>query len=105
MSSLTKPLSKLSRTTNLALIKRFSLQYARTRPDLLMLIPRSACVAQGFQSLRHYANGPGGPPGGSGGGFPGLSLGPQHQKGDALKEYVRLNFTPLVLLAIPVIDF
>lgn len=32
---------------------------------------------------RHYAQ----PPGGAGGGFPGLMM-QQHQKGDALKEYV-----------------
>jgi ATP-dependent Clp protease ATP-binding subunit ClpB len=31
--------------------------------------------------VRNYAQPPGG-------GFPGLTLGPQHQKGDALKEYV-----------------
>jgi ATP-dependent Clp protease ATP-binding subunit ClpB len=35
-------------------------------------------------SARNYAQPPGG-----GGGFPGFSLGPQHQKGEALKEYVR----------------
>lgn len=39
------------------------------------------------------------PPGGGGGGFPGFSMGPQHQKGDALKEYVRLCLPdPLHLL-------
>lgn len=32
---------------------------------------------------RNYAQPPGG-----GGGFPGFSLAPQHQKGEALKEYV-----------------
>ncbi|KIK61765.1 hypothetical protein GYMLUDRAFT_73272 [Collybiopsis luxurians FD-317 M1] len=39
----------------------------------------------GFQviSTRNYASGPGG----GSGGFPGFSLGPQHKKGDALKEY------------------
>ncbi|KAE9397053.1 P-loop containing nucleoside triphosphate hydrolase protein [Gymnopus androsaceus JB14] len=38
----------------------------------------------GFQvtSTRNYASGPPG-----GGGFPGFSFGPQHKKGDALKEY------------------
>lgn len=34
-------------------------------------------------SIRHYAQPPGG-----GGGFPGFSMAPQHQKGEALKEYV-----------------
>ncbi|KAK0226196.1 P-loop containing nucleoside triphosphate hydrolase protein [Armillaria fumosa] len=38
-------------------------------------------VSLGF--VRHYAQ----PPGGGGGGFPGFSMGPQHQKGEALKEY------------------
>lgn len=70
---------------------RTALQYARTRtrPGPLILVP-SACIAL-RTGLRHYANGPRGPPGGGagGGGFPGFSLGPQHQKGDALKEYVR----------------
>ncbi|KAG5636790.1 hypothetical protein H0H81_006843 [Sphagnurus paluster] len=36
--------------------------------------------------VRHYAQPPGGA-GGAGGGFPSFSFGPQHQKGDALKEY------------------
>ncbi|TDL26495.1 P-loop containing nucleoside triphosphate hydrolase protein [Rickenella mellea] len=53
-----------------------------------------ASVATGFwrsQPVRHYAvGGGGGGPGGGGGGFPGfpgLTMKPQHQKGDALKEY------------------
>jgi hypothetical protein len=37
-------------------------------------------------SVRYYSQPPGGP---KGGGFPGFSLQPQHQKGEALKEYVR----------------
>ncbi|KAF9038696.1 P-loop containing nucleoside triphosphate hydrolase protein [Panaeolus papilionaceus] len=61
--------------------------YVKTRriPGPLLLVP-TACVALrgGFQSYR-YASGPGG--GAGGGGFPGFSMGPQHQKGDALKEY------------------
>ena len=36
------------------------------------------------QPVRYYAQ----PPNKGGGGFPGLSLGPQFQKGEALKEYV-----------------
>lgn len=50
-----------------------------------------ALARHGFQvmSTRKYASGP---PGGGGGGFPGLSFGPQHQKGDALKEYVSCTF-------------
>ena len=58
----------------------------------------SACVAlrnsYGIQQWRRYATKP---PGGSGGaasgGFPGLSFGSQHQKGDALKEYVCLTIS------------
>ena len=48
----------------------------------------SPCVVQTTQK-RGYAQGPGGGGGGFPGGFPGLSLKPQHQKGEALKEYVR----------------
>ncbi|KAJ3887938.1 P-loop containing nucleoside triphosphate hydrolase protein [Lentinula edodes] len=63
------------------------------------LLPRSIwrdlhvpIVRYGFQviSARNYASGPPGGAGGSnggGGGFPGFSFGPQHKKGDALKEY------------------
>lgn len=42
-------------------------------------------------STRNYASSPPGAGGGNsgGGGFPGFSFGPQHKKGDALKEYVR----------------
>ncbi|KII86099.1 hypothetical protein PLICRDRAFT_44563 [Plicaturopsis crispa FD-325 SS-3] len=39
---------------------------------------------------RSYAQGP--PGGGGKGGFPGFSMGPQHQKGEALKEYVSALF-------------
>ncbi|KAI0316146.1 P-loop containing nucleoside triphosphate hydrolase protein [Amylostereum chailletii] len=39
-------------------------------------------------SVRYYAQKPpGGGGAGGGGGFPGFSMGPQHQKGEALKEY------------------
>ncbi len=74
-------------------------QYARTRPrsGSLFLVP-SACVALrgGSQLGRGYASGPpGGPGGAGGGGFPGFSMGPQHQKGDALKEYVRRDHVPM----------
>jgi hypothetical protein len=83
----TRPLSSLS--TSQHTTRRSGLQYARTRtrPGPLLVVP-SACVALrgGVQSLRGYANGAGG---GGGKGFPGFSLGPQHQKGEALKEYVR----------------
>ncbi|KAF8194661.1 P-loop containing nucleoside triphosphate hydrolase protein [Pholiota molesta] len=80
----TRLLSSLSINKSLT---RTGLQYARTRthPGPLLVVP-SACVALrgGVQSLRGYANGAGG---GGGKGFPGFSLGPQHQKGEALKEY------------------
>lgn len=46
-------------------------------------------VRSNLGSLRHYAQPPGGS--GQGGGFPGFSMGGQHQKGDALKEYVRIH--------------
>ncbi|KIM39539.1 hypothetical protein M413DRAFT_447019 [Hebeloma cylindrosporum] len=91
----TKSFSRLPpiATANVAQSSRTVVQYARTRmrPGPLILVP-SAYIAlrTGFQSPRHYANGPRGPPGGGaggGGGFPGFSLGQQHQKGDALKEY------------------
>ena len=72
-----------------------SLQYARTRsrPEPFLLMP-SACIAlrnsYGNQQWRRYSTKPpGGSGGGASGGFPGLSFGPQHQKGEALKEYVR----------------
>ncbi|PPR01557.1 hypothetical protein CVT24_005883 [Panaeolus cyanescens] len=91
--------SNLSKTVAKGAARRFSSlrptqarglnqQYVRTRstPGPLLLVP-TACVALrgGFQSYR-YASGPGGGSGG-GGGFPGFSMGPQHQKGEALKEY------------------
>lgn len=69
------------------------IRYERTRSNQgpLMLVP-NACystslkclgVRKGFgHQARGYASGPGG------NGFPGISFGPQHQKGDALKEYV-----------------
>lgn len=36
--------------------------------------------------IRNYAQPPGG-------GFPGFALGPQHQKGEALKEYVSCSYS------------
>ncbi|TFY62194.1 hypothetical protein EVG20_g6795 [Dentipellis fragilis] len=48
----------------------------------------AASVAHGvFVPSRGYAQNPNGPPGGGKGGFPGFSMGPQHEKGGALKEY------------------
>jgi hypothetical protein len=74
-----------------------STRYARTRthPGPLLVVP-SACVA--IPRLPHavsrcYSNGIGGGGGGPPkGGFPSFSLGPQHQKGEALKEYVSRGF-------------
>ena len=73
-------------------------QYARTRPrsGSLFLVPSaSVALRGGLQLRRGYASGPPGGAGG-GGGFPGFSMGPQHQKGDALKEYVRRDHVPCV---------
>lgn len=65
----------------------------RWNPRSSSLKTISPVVRQGFPitAVRHYAQPPGGGGGGGmggGGGFPGLSFGPSHQKGDALKEYV-----------------
>lgn len=59
-----------------------------------VLSPLTVCAPLHLSlQVRGYAQGP--PGGGEGiggkGGFPGFSLGPQHQKGEALKEYVRLT--------------
>jgi len=75
----------------------FSASYARTRPvgGRVLLVP-SACITlkgspQSLQTTRHYASGP---PGGKGpGGFPGFSMGQQAQKGETLKEYVKLSIS------------
>lgn len=65
------------------------LRYARTRtsPGPLMLVPTACAAQRTLPIVRHYASPPSG--GGGMGGFPSFSLGPQHNKGDALKEYVR----------------
>jgi hypothetical protein len=71
-------------------------RYTRTRIQHgpRFLVP-NACVPlrkpRGVHQWRHYSNKP---PGGGAGGFPGLSLGSQHQKGEALKEYVS-SFTKI----------
>ncbi|PBK81924.1 P-loop containing nucleoside triphosphate hydrolase protein [Armillaria gallica] len=52
-------------------------------PLLRQAIAWNALPSVSLGSVRHYAQ----PPGGGGGGFPGFSMGPQHQKGEALKEY------------------
>lgn len=54
-------------------------------PLLRQAIARNALPSVSLGCVRHYAQPPGG--GGGGGGFPGFSMGPQHQKGEALKEY------------------
>ena len=52
--------------------------------------------------LRSYAQGPGGGMGGGGGGFPGFSgFKPQHQIGEALKEYVRCQHSVLLPVSKP----
>ncbi len=53
-------------------------------PLLRQAIARNTLPSVSLGFVRHYAQ----PPGGGGGGFPGFSMGPQHQKGEALKEYV-----------------
>jgi hypothetical protein len=72
-----------------SLSRNITLRYTRTcvRPPLLV-VPR-ACVALqgGFGNVRHYANPP---EGGMPRGFSAFNLGQQPQKGDALKEYVRV---------------
>jgi hypothetical protein len=57
---------------------------------LTPLLARSGTVGYVSNLPRHRRGYASQPPGGQrpGGGFPGFSLGPQHQKGDALKEYV-----------------
>ena len=61
------------------------LSIARRVPRVLS--PTAIPVSKNaVQLLRRYAQGPGG---GAGGGFPGFAgFKPQHQKGEALKEYV-----------------
>lgn len=52
----------------------------------LQVLGRANVVVPQVLQVRRYAQGGGG---GFPGGFPGLSLKPQHQKGEALKEFVR----------------
>jgi len=66
-----------------------ALSSARIRPHT-----RQLPVISGY--ARNYASQPpGGGPGGGSGGFPGFAFQQQHQKGDALKEYVSLTSYPL----------
>lgn len=51
-------------------------------PTLLLKAKTTGAYPQ--PRVRHYAQGGNG----GGGGFPGFMMKPQHQKGDALKEYV-----------------
>lgn len=63
------------------------------------MVPSACVTLRGGSHLRRgYSSGPpgGAGGGGGGGGFPGFSMGPQHQKGDALKEYVRRDRAPCV---------
>jgi hypothetical protein len=56
-----------------------------------VLAPTASSALQG-QRRHASTGGGGGGPGGPGGGFPGgfsFKMGPQHNKGEALKEYVR----------------
>ncbi|KAK0195687.1 P-loop containing nucleoside triphosphate hydrolase protein [Armillaria mellea] len=52
-------------------------------PLLRQAIAQNAFPSVSLGFVRHYAQ----PPSGGGGGFPGFSMGPQHQKGEVLKEY------------------
>jgi len=82
----------LSNASTLSSSRNEILRYTRTRARSgpFLLVP-TACISipNGFLNgiARSYSTGPGG--GQGGGGFPGFSLGQQHQKGDALKQYVR----------------
>ena len=99
LSKLARPQSEFGSFVPLQLLSRnFNLRYTRTcvRPGPLLVVP-TACVPlrSGFGNVRHYANG-------IPHNFPGLNLGQQQQKGDALKEYVRgfyVLFSPPKLIA------
>ncbi|THU87995.1 P-loop containing nucleoside triphosphate hydrolase protein [Dendrothele bispora CBS 962.96] len=75
-------------TSNSRSILRLASQRTFAIPYRTRLLPVSARLAPltrhgiHLTPIRGYAQGPGG-----NGGFPGLKLGPQHQKGEALKEY------------------
>ena len=91
LSKFARPQSEVGSFLPSQLLPRnICLRYSRTciRAGPLLAIPNSACVPlrSGFGNIRHYANFPGGLPQG----FPGL--GQQQQKGDALKEYVRVFY-------------
>ncbi|KAK0454698.1 P-loop containing nucleoside triphosphate hydrolase protein [Armillaria borealis] len=80
---ITKDASKaLSLNATAASLKPRGTNFIRN-PLLRQAIARNTLPSISFGFVRHYAQ----PPGGGGGGFPGFSMGPQHQKGEALKEY------------------
>jgi hypothetical protein len=56
--------------------------YAAARLCRALVVPPATYFPRSVQ-VRRYAQPPGG-----GAGFPGMMMQPQHQKGDALKEYV-----------------
>ena len=81
-----------------------STRYARTRtrPGPLLVVP-TACVAiprPPHAASRYYSNGIGGGGGPPKGGFPSFTMGPQHQKGEALKEYVSRLFCSVEFLGL-----
>ena len=65
-------------------------QYARPRTRTVspLLSPTPCMARHGLSVGRQWRSYATKPPGGGGSGFPGFNLGPQHQKGEALKEYV-----------------
>ncbi|SJK97789.1 related to Heat shock protein 78, mitochondrial [Armillaria ostoyae] len=80
---ITKDASKaLSLNATAALLRPRGANFIRN-PLLRQAIARNTLPSISLGFVRHYAQ----PPGGGGGGFPGFSMGPQHQKGEALKEY------------------
>lgn len=84
------PFAMNSITSRTVLRRSFAFAYGARLSSVARVLP-VALARHGFQvmSTRKYASGS---PGGGGGGFPGLSFGSQHQKGDALKEYVSCTF-------------
>ncbi|KAK0486080.1 P-loop containing nucleoside triphosphate hydrolase protein [Armillaria novae-zelandiae] len=80
---ITKDASKvLSLNARAASLRARGANFIRN-PLLRQAIAWNTFPSVSLGSARHYAQ----PPGGGGGGFPGFSMGPQHQKGEALKEY------------------